>query len=475
MKSLKNIILAIMLLCSVNALSAQITLVDKNDFIHYGFKDFNTVIKNITAENNNYIKLTIDSEENINPTGAQAIAKALKNKNCKLTFLDIGFNKIGPSGAKAIAEALPNCKLTYLDIRSNKIGPSGAKSIAEALPNCKLTYLDIGANNIDDAGAQAIAKALKNETCNLTYLDIRSNRIGSAGGQALADALKDPNCKLTFLDIEWNNIHNVGAQCIANALIDPNCKLISLIIAYNKIGDTEVKALADALKDPNCKITYLDIGGSNIGDEGAKALAEALKNPNCKLTSLIIYDNKINTTGAQAIVDAIKDENCKLTDLNISKLNIRWKKLEKTIYFTMILCAANNLKRMIENDEINENNYKKMIKNVYDAIYILTNSNNTLIIEWYNSLQNKELPYLDAEYKEELDNHGIENSDAAVKYIQNKFNNLKNELKLELANISEENKNFDEFMTNQNLMNILGVSGPLRQDIDDYGDFGEEI
>ena len=53
-------------------------------------------------------------QNDIEPEGMMAIAKALKSHHCH----DLGRNYGGPDGAKAIAEALnsPHCKLTKLDL-----------------------------------------------------------------------------------------------------------------------------------------------------------------------------------------------------------------------------------------------------------------------------------------------------------------------------------------------------------------------
>ena len=180
--------------------------------------------------------------------------------------------------------------------------------------------------------------------------------------------------------------------------------------------------------------------------------------------------NKIGDTGAQALEDALKNENCKLTSLDVFGNQIGDAVKEK-INFIIALCVINNLKRIIEYNEINENNYKKIVENVRSRISIY--DYDKLLENWYNSLQeNKKLQYLDAEYKEELADHDIETSGAAIKYIKDKFDTLDKELNLELK---KKDKNFDEFINNEKLMNMLGVSGPFRQDFDDYGDFGVEV
>ncbi|MCG2755913.1 hypothetical protein L6269_00260, partial [Candidatus Dependentiae bacterium] len=421
MKSFKKIVLAIMLLCSINALSAEITLIGVNG---NGEKveTLDAAIDKITKENNKFIKFNVMPGENIGYDGVKNLAKALTNPNCKLAHLEISVNRIGAEGTQYIADALKNeiCNLRYLNIGFNSIGNKGAQYISEALKNknCKLAYLEISSNKIGAEGAQYIADALMNKNCSLSYLKIGWNEeISDKGTECLAKALL--NSKLTKLNIGKNKIGPEGARYIADALKNENCNLTELYLYWNKIGDDGAKAIAKALL--KSKLTNLNLGDNEIGPEGAQDLANALMNENCKLTELDLDVNSIGDDGAKALSEALKNENCKLTKSNLRDNRIGIEHL-RSINFTMELCAINNLKRMVENEEININNYIRIIEFVGSTLFFVKNLSNETMINWYNSLQNKELPYLDAEYKEELDNHGIENSDAAVKYIQNKFN-----------------------------------------------------
>ena len=60
--------------------------------------------------------------------------------------LSLGSNQIGDSGARALANALPQCGLEWLFLTSNRIGNSGARALANALPQCGLEYLDLQSN-----------------------------------------------------------------------------------------------------------------------------------------------------------------------------------------------------------------------------------------------------------------------------------------------------------------------------------------
>jgi hypothetical protein len=117
-------------------------------------------------------------------------------KNESLTSLNLGYNKIGVEGAKAIAQALEkNESLTSLYLMNNKIGAEGAKALAQALEkNESLTSLDFWNNKIGDEGAKAIAQALeKNES--LTSLELWNNDI-SEELKSQIKTLIERNCKI---------------------------------------------------------------------------------------------------------------------------------------------------------------------------------------------------------------------------------------------------------------------------------------
>ena len=64
---------------------------------------------------------------NLNDNDILRLVTALEGT--KLTTLDLGYNKIGPEGAHAIANVLSEMpQLTTLVLGFNKIGPDGARS-----------------------------------------------------------------------------------------------------------------------------------------------------------------------------------------------------------------------------------------------------------------------------------------------------------------------------------------------------------
>ncbi|KAK3260189.1 hypothetical protein CYMTET_30839, partial [Cymbomonas tetramitiformis] len=77
---------------------------------------------------------------------AADLVQRLSSKAESVSF-DVGANGVGDAGAETLAAALrdANCKLHTLDIRGNRISVAGAEALAAALrdANCKLHTLNI--------------------------------------------------------------------------------------------------------------------------------------------------------------------------------------------------------------------------------------------------------------------------------------------------------------------------------------------
>jgi Ran GTPase-activating protein (RanGAP) involved in mRNA processing and transport len=70
----------------------------------------------------------------------------------------VSANRIGNTGAAALAKALRKCaQLVRLDVSSNKIGIKSAVALIKALMACvRLADLDVSCNGICDVGAAGL-------------------------------------------------------------------------------------------------------------------------------------------------------------------------------------------------------------------------------------------------------------------------------------------------------------------------------
>jgi Ran GTPase-activating protein (RanGAP) involved in mRNA processing and transport len=207
--------------------------------------------------------------QGLQPADGILIASDLKFM-AVLTKLDVGYNSLDEQVALGIVRAArQQDKITFLGLGDCKIGPIGAKSIADYIQfTAALTNLDLRANNIGDDGTKAIAEALKVSLV-LNNLELGLNNIGVDGAKAIAEALK-VNAVLSKLYLHGNNIGDEGAKAIADALKLGTAVLTVLNLGYNKMGDEGAKAIADALKSGTAVLTKLELERNKIGDDGAK-------------------------------------------------------------------------------------------------------------------------------------------------------------------------------------------------------------
>eukprot|EP00667_Euglena_gracilis_P005803 EG_transcript_5846 len=96
--------------------------------------------------------------------GAVALSKALSLGKMEVEDLKIDQNRIGPYGAAALAQAVPNSPVRSLSMPMNFVGELGAKAIAQHLLRSEKTALlslDLSVNNTGFAGVQHITQALE--------------------------------------------------------------------------------------------------------------------------------------------------------------------------------------------------------------------------------------------------------------------------------------------------------------------------
>ncbi|MBX9580191.1 MAG: TIGR02996 domain-containing protein [Gemmataceae bacterium] len=126
--------------------------------------------------------------------------------------LDLGDNRLGPDGVRALAAAEPpalralhlmGCRvdergvgalagsglmvgLRVLNLNGNQLGPAAAKALAAAPAVAGLRTLDLTDNQLGDTGAVSLARS--SHLAELLALDLAENGIGDAGAVALAQS-----------------------------------------------------------------------------------------------------------------------------------------------------------------------------------------------------------------------------------------------------------------------------------------------
>jgi len=126
----------------------------------------------------------------------EPLAALLRAPDCRLQTLDISNNKLGVVGSTVLADGLRhNETLKSLKMSGNGILNGGAMAIANALAvssqadaGCRLTHLDLAFNRIGVAGARALYAMLKKRR-SLVHMNIGVNRIIEE--ICIAPAIKD--------------------------------------------------------------------------------------------------------------------------------------------------------------------------------------------------------------------------------------------------------------------------------------------
>ncbi|XP_078058256.1 NACHT, LRR and PYD domains-containing protein 3-like [Mustelus asterias] len=111
-------------------------------------------------------------------SGVKLLSVALWNPECKIQKLHLQNNDLSDSCAEDLASALStNRSLIDLNLSLNKLGDSGVKLLSVALrnPDCKIQKLHLGFNALTDSCAEDLASALStNQTLRFLYLESNS-------------------------------------------------------------------------------------------------------------------------------------------------------------------------------------------------------------------------------------------------------------------------------------------------------------
>lgn len=183
--------------------------------------------------------------------------KSLKKLNLNAQFID----KHGERNSYTIGLAkglIKNKTLTYLNLSSNNINETGAQALAQALmTNRTLQTLELsGDNYLSSLGIKALANALKVNDSLLT-LALESTRMGDDDVTNIAEALRH-NTSLRKLNLTRNKgITLVGAKSLALALEqNSNSKIQSIVL--DRPQDVAQDGLDEVATRSNHRITWAE-------------------------------------------------------------------------------------------------------------------------------------------------------------------------------------------------------------------------
>jgi len=183
-----------------------------------------------------------------------------------LRILKLGFNGIGPEGAKALAEAISSVRHAARDAAGKSFGPRATASVV-------VGELDLACNAIGPEGARALGAALDD---GVSKLDLGNNGIGCVGAKDLARALVS-NSTTTELSLAGNEIKGTGAWWIAAFLAKTKhvSGLTTLDLGSNAVGDAGACDLAEEMTE--CvSLRHLDLRRNDITRIGAESFCDAM-------------------------------------------------------------------------------------------------------------------------------------------------------------------------------------------------------
>ena len=266
--------------------------------------------------------------------GCAALASRLAGS---LRRLCLASNPIGHNGAIALGVALPSCALEVLDVSGCSIDTEGCVVLAAGMASsATLLELLIGFNRLGPAGAAALALALTAPKSRLAVLDLEWTSAGPAGAEAIGRALLErvPRA-MQRIDLSSNGVTALAIVPLAAAL--GSTILHTLVLTNNaRLGNSGAAALAAGLvSQQNAVLARLELGACGIRTAGALALARVLASPATHLCALNLAENAIGAEGVNALTNALRD-NRKLVELSISIVNESPDAASRTTEVTLV-------------------------------------------------------------------------------------------------------------------------------------------
>ncbi len=258
----------------------------------------------------------------IGDEGAEILASTLNPSVLEKLVLD--FNRIGDSGAIALAGCLARCSVVQeVSIECNSIGDSGATALANALVHCtSLRRLDLQGNSLGDKGAVATAKA----TENLPSLDLYLHNVNitEEGIERVLEHRARANVRNMVFTLSWDDVNEADIDTLRRALYCGNLPALKLsrkniyniekLVAEQEQVKNVRGIVCEACDDDDTVTTQCRIiehlpylhhveytSGILISSSSAQLISDSLKG--CKSLHSLALNSRYHTS---IILDAVK-------------------------------------------------------------------------------------------------------------------------------------------------------------------------
>lgn len=219
--------------------------------------------------------------------------------------LDLCKQDLGPLGAAAVANALPEGggPVKHLLLGTDGLGDTGVGAVAPKAVAAQVETLYLGCNGIGGGGACEIANQLIAAPGVVKALWLKRNPIGPDGVRAVAETVR-AGTVLRTIDLTQTGLAAPEVAVLVDAMIAADDNTPAIERAYlggNRLGVDGAQELARLLSAG--AVAELYVSAARLGDAGAQTLAAALRAaPHGALRRLSVASNGI---GPAALADLI--------------------------------------------------------------------------------------------------------------------------------------------------------------------------
>ena len=189
---------------------------------------------------NSSIRVLCMSKNNLGDRELALLSQALtRNKTVPLEVLNLSFNLFSCVGVESLMNAVWGSKhLKELRLDNNRIADRGAQLTAVLLGSVQLKVLDLGFNRIGTVGIKALMKSLS-ENAILQYLSLSGNILDNISSKALSYALAY-NTSLQKLYLDKCEISYIGQRHVAAGIVSNGYLKLQEVTGIQLAGKTIV-------------------------------------------------------------------------------------------------------------------------------------------------------------------------------------------------------------------------------------------